>query len=157
MYKILRSQRRMMWKYNFFKFFHSTFDVRIESSFLRAIWTRPIVRFNIWNFQTKLTIEGKKTRFVLYKSLAWRTNHVFFILITIHPTPFPFSAFRVNCQFVEILHFHSSCNVSKFLHLTFPMLNRHYRFLDLKKLDNAIYKKQDLMTFFQELWYFLWL
>ena len=29
----------------------------------------------------------------------------------------------------------------------------HYRFLDHKKLDGVIYKKDDLMSFFQELWY----
>ena len=57
--------------------------MRIEGSFLRTIWARPTVRFEIWNLQTKLVINWKNTRFVPYKNLAWRTNYVFFIFITI--------------------------------------------------------------------------
>ena len=60
--------------------FHSKFQMRIESSFLRTIWTRPTVRFEIWNLQIKLVIDWKNTRFVPYKVLAWRTNYVFFML-----------------------------------------------------------------------------
>ena len=103
--------------------FHSKFQMRIESSFLRTIWTRPTVRFEIWNLQIKLVIDWKNTRFVPYKVLAWRTNYVFFIFITIDPTPFPFSASWMDCKFLEILHLHNSSNIFKFLHLAFPMLD----------------------------------
>ena len=134
----------MMWKFDFSKFFDSTFDVRIESSFLRAIWTWPIARFNIWNFQTELTIKGNKTRFVPYKSWDLLDRkigvHVTDVITFIRDT-FP--------DLEDTILYHIFPHI--FVHLpTVRIL--HYRFLDFKKLDGVIYKRHDLMSFFKDLW-----
>ena len=78
----------------------------MKTSLLHAIRTWPIVRFNIWCFQTKFFVKWNKARFMPYKNFTWRTNYISLILITIHSAPFPFSRIRVDSKFFEVLHLH---------------------------------------------------
>ena len=51
-------------------------------------------------------------------------------------------------DFEHVILYHISPHI--FVHLPTAWII-HYRFLDYKKLDGVIYKKDDLMSFFQEL------
>ena len=116
--------------------FHSKFQMIIESSFLRTIWTRPTVIFEIWNLQIKLVIDWKNTRFVPYKVLAWRTNYVFFIFITIdrkvgvHVTDVITFIRNTFPDLETIILYHISPHI--FVHFLPTVRIIYYRFLDYK-------------------------